>query len=109
MEMTFKDWKIEELTGYKPQTTFYMDFSIADKFGKGSIIDTYNRAFESWNEDYKFMTELTMTLNWKIWEHYENGNNELTQLYNDLWEKQCEWCENNLKGEELKYYYITTD
>ena len=30
--MTIKDWKIEELTGYKPISTFYTDFSIADNF-----------------------------------------------------------------------------
>ena len=31
--MTIKTWNIEELTGYKPFTTFYEDFSIADAFG----------------------------------------------------------------------------
>ena len=27
--MQLKDWNIEALTGYKPKTTFYTDFSIA--------------------------------------------------------------------------------
>lgn len=27
-------WDIEEETGYKPITTFWMDFSIADNYGK---------------------------------------------------------------------------
>ena len=37
MEITYKDWNIEAMTGYKPITTFYMDFSIADKFGVAAI------------------------------------------------------------------------
>lgn len=46
--MKIENWRIEELTGYKPITTFYTDFSIADKFGVEAIKDTYNRSFASW-------------------------------------------------------------
>ena len=28
-KLSFKDWNIERMTGYKPMTTCYMDFSIA--------------------------------------------------------------------------------
>jgi len=31
-------WRIEELTGYKPMTTFYEDFSIADRFDEIAVI-----------------------------------------------------------------------
>ena len=61
--MKLEEWRIEELTGYQPITTFYMDFSIADKFGINAIKDTYQRAFTEWNHDYKYMTELAMVLN----------------------------------------------
>ena len=37
MVIKLEDWRIEEITGYKPITTFYMDFSIADKFGTNAI------------------------------------------------------------------------
>ena len=30
--MTVKYWTIEKATGYRPQTTFYSDFSIADRY-----------------------------------------------------------------------------
>ena len=46
--MKVENWRIEELTGYVPITTFYTDFSIADKFGIGAIEDTYKRSFASW-------------------------------------------------------------
>ena len=37
-------WNIESITGYKPQTTFWQDFSIADRFGATAVQDTFNRA-----------------------------------------------------------------
>ena len=106
--MTFKNWRIEELTGYKPITTFYMDFSIADSFGKDAILDTYERAFEEWKSDYKYLTELVMVLNWKIWEHYET-NDEYAKLYNTLWEQTDAYACENLVGDELSYFFRVTD
>ena len=106
--MTVKTWNIEAMTGYKPITTFYEDFSIADWFGVDAIRDTFNRAFKHWKEDYQFLTELVMALNWKIWEHYEH-NEKYAKLYNELWEKADTYATSHLKGEELAYFYRTTD
>lgn len=106
--MVVKNWNIEEMTGYKPITTFYTDFSIADWFGVDAIRDTFKRAFEEWKGNYKFLTELVMALNWKIWEHYES-NEKYAKLYNELWERADLWARDNLKGEELRYFYRTTD
>lgn len=47
--MKIENWRIEELTGYKPITSFYTDFSIADRFGTTAIQDTYNRALRNGN------------------------------------------------------------
>jgi hypothetical protein len=107
--MEIRDWRIEELTGYKPLTTFYKDFSIAEKFGTQAIIDTFDRAFVEWHKDYKYLTELVMVLNWKIWEHYEKGNQEIAKVYNELWEKADNYACENLKGEELSFFYRVTD
>lgn len=106
--MIIKNWNIEAIRGYKPQTTFYTDFSIADNFGLTAIKDTFKRAFDSWKENHIYLTELVMALNWKIWEHYET-NKRIAELYNELWQKADEYAVNNLKGEQLKYYYRTTD
>lgn len=101
-------WNIEAITGYKPITTFWEDFSVADAFGVDAIKDTYNRAFENWKGNYQYLTELVMVLNWKIWQYYEN-NQQYAELYNDLWAKADEYACTNLKGEELAYFYRTTD
>lgn len=103
------NWKIEEMTGYKPITSFYMDFSIADLFGKEAILDTFKRAMNEWKTNYKYLTELVMAVNWKSWEHYEKGNMELMELYADLYYEGREYALDNLKGEELHYYFETTD
>lgn len=103
------NWRIEEMTGYKPITTFYMDFSIADVFGEKAILDTFNRAMNERKNEYKYLTELVMVLNWKSWEHYEKGNEELTQLYIDLFHQADVYALDNLKGEEKQYFLSTTD
>ena len=106
--LAYKDWNIEELTGYEPQTTFYMDYSIAERFGVNAVKETFERAFENWKNDIVYVTELSMATNWKIWEHYEK-NEKLARVYNELWERIDSWCMENLKGEDMKYYLRTTD
>lgn len=106
--MRIADWNIKEMTGYEPLTTFYTDFSIADNFGIAAIKDTYKRAFKGWKHDYKYLTELYMVLNWKIWEHYET-NTEFAAVYDMLWRKLGNWCDKNFNKEELSYFYRITD
>lgn len=107
--MKIKTWNIEAMTGYKPITTFYEDFSIADRFGKAAVLDTYKRGFQTAKAmGHEYLTEFVMALNWKIWEHYET-NEPLARVYNDLWEKAANYALDNLKGDELAYYLRVTD
>lgn len=105
-QAAFTDFMAEN--GYLTKTTFWQDFSIADRFGLGAVKDTYNRAFEGWKHNYKYLTELVMVLNHKIWYWYEK-NERLGRLYNDLWQKLDTWCLDNLKDEEKAYYIRTLD
>ena len=91
------------------KTTFWSDFSIADRFGVNAIKDTYRRAFEEWKTNAVYVTELVIVLNHKIWQHYEAGNEKYAKLYDTLWRKADNWCVENLKGEDLSYFYETTD
>lgn len=97
-----------KLNDYECITTFWQDFTIADKFGIAAIKDTYKRAFNEWKSNYKYLTELVIVLNHKIWQHYET-NEEVARVYNDLWEEADVYACENLKGEELIYFYDTTD
>lgn len=103
-------WNIEQITGYKPITTYYQDFSIADNFGLEAIQETYDTVMKE-KPGYKEFTEFTMALNWKIWEHHRTEGDESKKaiLYDKLWREAADYAVNNLKDEELSYYYRTTD
>lgn len=101
-------WNIQEMTGYEPKTTFWDDFSIADRFGLNAVQDTYNRAFRGWKDNYVYLTELVLVLNHKIWQHYQT-NEPLAKLYDQLWRKADMWACEHLRGEEIEYYYTTLD
>lgn len=102
-------WNIEATTGYKPKTTFWNDFTIAERFGEGAIRGTFNTAFKQWKSNYIYLTELAMVLNWKAWDWYEAGNGSLTELYTDLWTAASEYANDHLTGEELSYFFRVTD
>ena len=103
------DWNIEEMCGYKPKTTYYTDFGIAEWFGADAIRDTYERAMEAWKENIEWVTEIAMVLNWKWHEHSAGDNREYADLYGELWEETDRFVNEHYKDDELAYYYRTTD
>lgn len=123
ISITLPKWNVEEFSGYKPQTTFWNDFSIAERFGVSGIIDTFERAVKEWHSNIIYLTELVMVLNHKIWYHdaaskvlKEKGNERraavssaLSQLYNELWAALDAWCVEHLSGKDAEYYYRTLD
>lgn len=95
-------------TDYELLTTFWMDFSIADRSGTKAVKDTFDRAFAEWKDNYVYLTELVMILNHKTWQWYENDD-DLSKQYDGLYQQASAWAEQNLTGEALSYYYQTTD
>lgn len=104
--MTFREFMREN--GYELQTTFWSDFSIADSFGLPAVRDTFRRAFEEWKGNYKYLTELVLVLNHKIWQYHETRP-EFASLYQSLWEQADQYAAENLKDDELGYFLDTTD
>jgi len=78
---------MSENNGYKRFTTFVSDFALAEPFGDNAIKDTYNRASRSWLSDYKYFTELIMSLNHLCWFWHANNEHGLSELYSDLYYK----------------------
>ena len=93
----------------KFSTTFYADFTIADRFGVSAVRDTFNRAFDEWKDDFRYLTDLVIVLNHKIWQHYESGNVALSRLYDQLWRKADEYAWDTLQGDQQDYYFRMTD
>lgn len=89
-------------------TTFWTDFSIADAFGPAAVRDTYNRAFAEWKHDYRYLTDLVMVLNHKIWQWYERDET-MADMYDKLWNEASVYAEEHLGGDERDYYYRLTD
>lgn len=94
---------------YEFKTTFWQDFSIAEHFGIGAVKDTFERAFGEWKHDVVYVTELALVMNWKCWKCWEEGDDELGRYYSDRYYEVREWCLDNLEGDDLRYYFETTD
>lgn len=105
--MTWSEY-MKETCGYETKTIFYDDFTIAERFGINAVKDTYKRAFEEWKTNVEYVTELVMVLNHKIWHHYKT-NIKLANVYNELYDEANDWCWDNLKDDDLDYFYHTTD
>lgn len=102
-------WRIEEMCGYVPKTTFWDDFWIAVYFGgEEGVRDTYNRAFKEWRGDVVYVTELVLVLNWMIWVLYE-VDEAMARVFDELWREADEWCREHLEGDDREYYYRVTD
>lgn len=89
--------------GYRSQTTFYIDFTIADAFGIHTIQDTYNRIFTGFLDEAIFLTELTIVMQIKHLD-WDNKNEEYSKLYLKLYNECKKYCEENLTEDDLKYY-----
>ena len=61
-----------------------------------------------WKNNAEYATELALILNWKIW-YWQDKNEALARLYDELWRETDQWCMENLKDEDLQYYLQTTD
>ena len=98
---------------YATFTTFWSDFSIAERFGYEAIDDTAARAYKEWKNDVKYLTELVMILNHKCWMYYHDGAEALSDHYSDLYYKYYEKALNYLdkKGnkEDISYFIRTLD
>lgn len=89
-------------------TTFWSDFSIADAFGKEAVQDTFNRSFAEWKSDVRYLTDLVVVLNHKIFQHF-NGDRELSKLYDSLWKIADSYAMENLSGNDFEYFFNVTD
>lgn len=95
-------WFIADYIGYTPITTFWEDFSIAEKGGLSAIKDTYNSALQ-WKENIKYMAELLLVVNHKsiVFAELTREGSTVKDAYR--------WYYRNLSDEqinEIMNYYI---
>ena len=99
----------ESMCGYTQRTTFWDDFTIAERFGLSAIKDTYNNAFNSWKTDVVFIVELVLVLNWKMLYMDERHMTEKSVMYYKCWVELSNWCERHLEAGAYEYFINVTD
>lgn len=97
-----------KILDYNFISTFYEEFSISDHYGVDGVREHYKMVFNEWKDNYRFLTELTLVLNIKIWSWFKL-NDELGLVYDELWKETDSYALKHLKGEELDYYLTTLD
>lgn len=88
---------------------FWMDFTIADLYGKKAVRDTYKRAFDEWKDNVDYYASFVLTLNHRLWMHYDAGRIELAKLYDELWKKADSYGYRHFKGDDLIKYHNFLD
>jgi len=81
---------VVEIAGKTTNTTFPMDFAIAEATPgniEHSILDTYQRAKTEWLDSPPYAFGLACSLNHACWRHYGEGNMELSALYDRLYKE----------------------
>ena len=99
----------ESMCGYTQRTTFWDDFTIAERWGVKAIEDTYRNAFNSWKTDVVFIVELVLVLNWKMLYMDERHMTEKSVMYYKCWVELSNWCERHLEAGAYEYFILVTD
>lgn len=106
--MGYKE-KLEQDTGFKFETNIREVFTEAETDDNVDIEELYRQLFRKWHNDVKLVAELSMCMNWKLWEHYEKGNERLSELYNTLRLRVHDYASDVFTWEEGEYYFSITD
>ena len=99
---------LEKQFDFKFITTFWEEFSIADNYGSDEIRKHYDLVFDQWKDNLKYLTELVLVLNWKIFQWYQ-VNDTIGMTYDELLKKSDAFAMKTLKGEKLDYYLSILD
>ena len=100
--------KLNESAGCRPADEIYTILDISEKHGLESIIESYAAVLRRWRSDCRRLTELSMALNRKGFEHQEDSI-VLSELYFSLYGAVDKYAKEYLKDEDLRYYLRTTD
>lgn len=87
---------------------FWLEFTLAEKFGVDGIKSTFKKIFKAYRNNYVDLTELVLVLNCKNREHHQE-NVRFAKLYNKLYEDANDYAIQNLKHEQLDYYFKNID
>ena len=96
------------INGYETITGLYGDFTGMEQAGISALNDTINTAFNRWKNNYRYLAELAIVLDYNTLEH-KDKNKELAEVYGTMLLEVENHAINNLKGAQKNYYMRTTD
>ena len=99
---------LEKMLDYKFESTFWEEFSIAEDYGADGIREHYNLVFNLWKDNLKYLTELVLVLNIKIFIWY-GVDDTIGLTYDQLWKETDGYALETLKGDDLHFYLHTLD
>ncbi len=99
---------LEKMLDYKFESSFWEEFSIAEEFGPEGIHHHYDIVFEQYKDNLKYLTELVLVLNIKIFIWY-GVDDSIGKTYDQLWKETDGYALETLKGDDLHYYLSTLD
>ena len=99
---------LEKMLDFKFESSFWEEFSIAEEFGPEGIHHHYDIVFEQYKDNLKYLTELVLVLNLKIFLWY-GVDDTIGLTYDQLWKETDGYALNTLKGDDLHYYLHTLD
>jgi len=107
--------KMSEMTGYAPIGDIKEAYKMFEEYDTGErdfsvMIDTIKDCIAIY-DNYELATELIMFINWKSWEHFEAGDEDLSQKYVEAFYEIQDFYYNYYEDNStaLTYYYKTTD
>lgn len=99
---------LEKMLDYKFESTFWEEFSIAENYGRDAVKKHYDLVFSQWKDNIKFLTELVLVLNLKLFIWFK-VDDDLGKMYDQLWKETDGYAIDTLKGDDLHYYLHTLD
>ena len=99
---------LEKMLDYNFESTFWEEFSIAEDYGAEGVKEHYDLVFNQWKDNIKFLTELVLVLNIKIFIWY-GVDDTIGKMYDQLWKETDGYAIDTLKGDDLHYYLHTLD
>ena len=99
---------LEKMLDYKFESTFWEEFSIAEDYGVEGVKGHYDLVFSQWKDNVKFLTELVLVLNIKLFTWFK-VDDELGRLYEDLYVDADSYALSTLDGDDLHYFLHTLD
>ena len=99
---------LEKMLDYKFESTFWEEFSIAENYGRDAVKKHYDLVFSQWKDNIKFLTELVLVLNLKLFIWFK-VDDDLGKMYENLYVDADAYALCTFEGDDLHYYLHTLD